>query len=101
MGQSYKVKIYSSAEQDLLDVIGYLNTLSPTAAAQYYDRLVEGINSLSKMPYRCPQPRDLALAAKGYRYLVVKDYLVFYTVQGDTVRIHRILYGRSDYQSIL
>jgi len=101
MGQTYKVKIYPTAEQDLLDVIDDLNSLSPKAALEYYDLLTERIANLSDMPERCARPRDLALAAKGYRYLVVRNYLVFFIVAGDTVQIHRILYGRSDYQSIL
>ena len=68
---------------------------------KYYDLLVEEIASLSKMPERCPRPKDLALAAKGYRYLIVKNYLVFYVVVGDTVQIRRILYARRDYSALL
>lgn len=82
-------------------MIGYLNTLSPDAALKYYDFLVEEIASLSKMPERCPKPKDLALAAKGYRYLIIKNYLVFYVVVGDTVQIRRILYARRDYSALL
>ena len=82
-------------------MIGYLNTLSPDAALRDYDLLVEEIASLSKMPERCPRPKDLALAAKGYRYLIVKNYLVFYAVVGDTVQIRRILYARRDYWALL
>ena len=92
--ETYKIKIFPTAKQDLEEVIGYLNTLSPDAALKYYDLLVEEIASLSKMPERCPRPKDLALAAKGYRYLIVKNYLVFYVVIGDTVQIRRILYAR-------
>lgn len=101
MGQNYKVKLYPTAEQDLLDVIGDLNVLSPEAALRYYDLLTEQIAGLSSTPERCARPRDLVLAAKGYRYLMVKKYLVFFIVKGDTVQIHRILYGGSDYRSIL
>lgn len=101
MGQKYKVRIYPTAEQDLAGIVDYLNTLSKEAALRYYDSLTEEIAGLSTMPERCPHPRDLALTAKGYRYLIVKDYLVFYIVAGDTVQIHRILYGRRDYRSIL
>ena len=89
--ETYKIKIFPTARQDLEEVIGYLNTLSPDTALKYYDLLVEEITSLSKMPERCPKPKDLALAAKGYRYLIVKNYLVFYVVLGDTVQIRRIL----------
>ncbi len=101
MARSYKVKIYPTAQQDLAEIVDYLNTLSADAALRYYDMLVDEIASLSTMPERCPHPRDLALTAKGYRYLIVRDYLVFYMVVGDTVQIRRILYGRRDYRSIL
>lgn len=101
MAEIYNVRIYPAAEQDLLDIIDYLNTLSPQTAMRYYDLLTEQIASLSTMPERCPHPRDLALTAKGYRYLIVKDYLVFYRIIGDTVQIHRILYGRRNYQALL
>jgi addiction module RelE/StbE family toxin len=99
--ERYKVKIYPSAQQDLRDIVDYLNTLSPSAALRYYDKLTEEIASLSTMPERCPRPRDLALAAKGYRYLIVENYLIFYVVSGGTVQIRRILYGRRDYRALL
>ena len=99
--EAYKVKIYPTAKQDLLEIIDYLNTLSSEAAYRYYDLLTEEIASLTHMPERCSRPRDLALAAKGYRYMVVENYLVFFVVQGDVVQIRRILYGRRDYRSLL
>lgn len=99
--ENYKIKIYPTAKQDLLDIIDYLNTLSSEAALRYYDLLTEQIAGLSYMPERCPRPKDLALAAKGYRYLIVENYLVFYVVSGDTVQIRRILYSRRDYRSLL
>lgn len=99
--ETYKIKIFPTAKQDMEDIVSYLNTLSPDAALRYYDLLVEEITSLARMPERCPRPKDLALAAKGYRYLIVKNYLVFYVVTGDTVQIRRILYARRNYQSLL
>ena len=97
----YKIRIYPTAKKDLQEVVSYLNTLSPDAAFRYYDLLVERIASLSQMPERCPHPRDLALAAKGYRYLLVENYLVFFVVADDTVQIRRILYARRDYSALL
>lgn len=99
--ETYKIKIFPTAKQDMEDIVSYLNTLSPDAALRYYDLLVEEITSLARMPERCPRPKDLALAAKGYRYLIVKNYLVFYVVTDDTVQIRRILYARRNYQSLL
>ncbi len=99
--EAYKVLIFPTAAQDLAELVEYLNTLSADAAIKYYDMLTEQISSLSPMPERCPKPKDLALSAKGYRYLIVRDYLVFYVVAGSTVQIRRILYGRRDYGSLL
>lgn len=96
----YKVKIFPAAKQDLEQAIDYLNTPSPQAAISYYNLLVREIAGLSEMPERCPHPKDLALAAKGYRYLIVRNYLVFYVVTGDTVQIRRILYARRDYRAL-
>lgn len=99
--ETYNVRIYPSAKRDLEEIIDYLNTLSKEAALKYYDTLVQEIGPLSHMPERCPHPRDIALAAKGYRFLTVKNYLVFYVVIGDTVQIRRILYAKRDYVHLL
>ncbi len=99
--EKYKIKIFPRAKQDMEEVIDYLNTLSPDVALKYYDLLVEEIAGLSQMPERCPRPKDLALAARGYRYLIVKNYLVFYVIAGDTVQIRRILYARRNYKGLL
>lgn len=99
--EAYKVRIFPAAQRDLQEIAEYLNTLSEEAALRYYDLLVSEIASLSAMPQRCPHPRDLPLAAKGYRYIQVKNYLVFYIASGDTVQIHRILYARRDYSRLL
>lgn len=99
--ETYKVKIFTVARQDFMDIIDYLNTLSHEAALRYYDLLTEQIAGLSHMPERCPHPRDAALKLKGYRYLIVENYLVFYVVVGDTVQIRRILYAKRDYRTLL
>lgn len=98
---SYKVLIYPAAKRDLLEVVDYLNTLSPKAALDYYDRLTEKIASLSELPLRCAPVRDPALAARGYRCLLVGSYAVFYVVEGQTVQVRRILYARRNYAELL
>lgn len=97
----YKIKIYSTAKMDLQDIISYLNTLSPQAAIKYYDLIVEKIGGLAEMPERCPFVRDIVLKAKGYRYLIIENYLVFFVVKADTVQIRRILYGKRNYEWLM
>lgn len=99
--EQYNIRIFPTAKQDLTEVVDYLNTLSAETAIRYYDELVSEIASLAAMPERYPRPKDLALAAKGYRYLIVRNYLVFYVVVGTEVQIRRILYARRDYKKLL
>jgi toxin ParE1/3/4 len=97
----YKIKIYPHAKTDFKDIISYLNTLSPQTALKYYDMIVEKIGALAEMPERCPFVRDMALKTKGYRYLVIENYLVFFVVKADTVQIRRIIYGKRNYEWLL
>lgn len=99
--EHYKIRIFRSAQEDLRDIVDYLNTLSPTVAQNYYNLLVQKISSLEQFPDRCAQPRNFALRAKGYRYLLVKHYYVFFIISGDTVQIRRILYAKQNYQQLL
>lgn len=97
----YRIKIYPRAKTDLKDIINYLNTLSPQAALKYYDMIVENTGNLAEMPKRCPFVRDVALKAKGYRYLALENYLVFFVVKAETVQIRRIIYGKRNYEWLL
>ncbi|MHB8125689.1 MAG: type II toxin-antitoxin system RelE/ParE family toxin [Desulfitobacteriaceae bacterium] len=97
----YKIRIYSYAKMDLKDIVSYLNTLSSQAELKYYDLIVEKIGSLAEMPERCPFVRDVALKAKGYRYLIAENYLVFFVIKADTVQIRRIIYDKRNYEWLL
>lgn len=96
--EKYKLLIFPSAQQDLQDIVDYVNEISPDAALKLYDEIVDGIGSLEQMPLRCPLLKSSVLRAKGYRVLVVQNYLVFYIVNVTTVEIRRILHGRRKYE---
>ncbi len=95
------IKIFPLAKQDLLDIIDYLNTLSPQAAIRQYDSIIEKIGSLTVMPNRCPMIKLPQLRQRGYRVLIVDNYSVFLIVNGGTVEVRRILYGRRKYEWFL
>lgn len=75
--------------------------MSPQAAIKYYDLIIEKIGSLSEMPARRPFVQDITLKAKGFRYLIVESYIVFFIVKIDTVQICRIIYGKRNYEGLL
>lgn len=99
--EEYKVLIYPSAIRDMQEIVEYINTLSPQAAITLYDSIVEKISSLSRMPNRCPSAKDIALKAKGYRYMIAENYLIFYVIDQNTVQIRRILYNKRRYEDLL
>ena len=95
--KQYDVVMLSTAWDDIDRLVAYLNTLSASAAEALLNELIETIHRLDQMPFRCPQARNEPYARRGFRYLVVKHYLVFFIVSGQRVLIHRIVDGRSDY----
>jgi len=99
--EEYNIKIFPLAKQDLLDIIDYLNTLSPQAAIRNYDSIIEKIGSLKVMPNRCPMIKLPQLRQRGYRVLIVDNYSVFFIVNENTVEVRRILYGRRKYECFL
>ncbi|MDR1247651.1 MAG: type II toxin-antitoxin system RelE/ParE family toxin [Clostridiales Family XIII bacterium] len=97
----FKVKILRKVQEDLIDTVEYLNTLSPQAALRYYDLLTEKISGLSEMPERCASVRDEQLRLRGYRFMIVENYTVFFVIENDTVQIRRILHYRRQYEHLL
>ena len=96
-----KILIFPIAQQDLIDIIGYLSTLSPQVAIKFFDLITEEISKLSDFLERCPLIKDSQLRLRNYRGLKCKNYLIFYVIAGDTVEIRRILYNRRQYEKLL
>ena len=99
--EQYKVKIFPTAQDDMRDIVDYLNTLSHDVAIRYYDLIIEKVGTLTTMPERCPLAKDVQLRMRGYRTLLVKNYIVFYVINGKTVEIRRILFARRQYDGLL
>lgn len=98
--EQYSVKIFPTAQNDLRDIINYLNTLSPNSATQYYDLILEKVGKLT-IPERFPLVKDTQLRLRGYRMLLVKNYIVFYVINCKSVEIRRILFARRQYEGLL
>ena len=93
----YKVRVLLAAQRDVKDILRFLAALSPDTARLYQELFAAGFRSLAEIPSRCPPARDTYMAERGYRYLLVRNYLVFFLVSGDTVEITHVIDGRSDY----
>ena len=88
------------AREDLREIYEYIayTLLVPDVARQLVKRIMAEIRSLERMAERYPLYRDEPWCSRGLRFLPVKNYLVFFTVQNEaeTVSILRIRYGGRD-----
>ena len=101
----YRVDISEPAENDLKDIIRYIASQlsAPESALNLMELLEEAMLSLSDMPQRCPLVSDERLSQMGYRKLIVKKYIVFFSIdeKNKVVDVERILFGRRNWLRFL
>ena len=102
---NYKIAVSEPAENDLRDIVRYVSAQlsAPMTALKMIDTIEEAIAGLSDIPKKYPLVSDDRLKAMGYRKLLVKNYIVFFSVddKSNIVDVERILYARRDWLHIL
>ena len=102
---AYKVKITQSFEDDLAAVLEYIShkLYNSDAARRLLFRAEEKISLISENPLLYPLYHDDTLAEKGYHYLPVANYLIFYRIDESdkTVFITRFLYGGQNISAVI
>ena len=97
----HRVEYLPIAVADLDDIFIFVADNSPQTAMELIDRIdasIAGLESFPEMGLIAKPPR---LARKGYRVLIVDDYLVFYVVMDDIVEIRRIVSGKRNYAHLV
>lgn len=99
MPQKNKVKYTPVAVDDMDEIFSYISQDNVTAAETMLKRIHEGITKLADFPNMGSilADEEYTLIERGYRFIVVHPYLVFYRLTDHTIIIHRILHGRRDY----
>lgn len=102
MGLSkHSLRLLPIAEQDLHDILSYIAAENFMAASALADRMEGALRRLASHPALGRVPDDEQLSGMGYRFLVVENYLIFYTVRAKTILVHRILHGARDIRHLL
>lgn len=95
-----KIVYTFQAQQDLKNIYEYIaySLLAPDAARSLYQKIIQSARSLESMPERNPFYKEEPWRSQGVRFVPVKNYLLFYTVNNETqtVSIFRIFYGGMD-----
>jgi toxin ParE1/3/4 len=80
-----------------------LDDIQDILADQYPDRDIRFTRRLRKTIEQIrafPEIGRLFTEAVGLRFVVVWDYLVFYSVQPDLIRIERVIFGSRDIEAL-
>ena len=97
----FHIRLLKIAEEDFAEIIKFIADDNPTAAEAIANKIEKNLELLSDNPHLGRIPRDEEIRNLGYRYLVVQNYIVFYTIEAKTILIHRILHGARNYKSLL
>jgi len=97
----FQIRLLKIAEEDFTEIIKFIADDNPTAAEAIATKIEKNLELLSDNPNLGRIPRDEEIRNLGYRYLIVQNYIVFYTIEKRTILIHRILHGARNYKSLL
>ena len=98
---NYSVRLLSIAEDDFAEIISFIASDNTKAATNLADKIEKNLELLSDNPFLGKSPSDSDLKLFGYRYIIIENYLIFYTIERRTILIHRILHGARNYKSLL
>ncbi len=94
----YKIAYRELFRQDLHKIYFYIaDTLSaPQAAGNLLDEIEEAVNRVAVFPFAYRVFQHDPPLPEEFRMVPVKNYALFYVVNGDTVEMRRIVYARMD-----
>ena len=99
----YTLKYSTFYRDELKAVIQYIrqNLKNPIAAERLKNEVKKTYKKIKKNPFLYPAVPDEYLASKGFRFTMVKNYMLFYKVKEKQINIDRFLYGHRDWMNLL
>jgi toxin ParE1/3/4 len=97
----YEVRLLRLADEDLTEIILYIAQDNLSAAERLLTKIEGSLIRLESHPLLGRVPNDEELMKSGYRFLVIENYLIFYTIEAKLIFINRIVHGARDYLRIL
>ena len=101
MPEYVKVTYLPAAVRDLEEILDYVRRDSLERAEKLLVKFEAEIARLARFPQLGVMPKDPYLASKGYRVLIIENYLVFYVAAKRTIRIRRVIHGARRYDFLL
>ena len=99
----FEVKVSPQAADDLLEIKDYIeNELQNLIAAQSTIlKIIETYEDLANFPeIGIPVERYVAFST-DYKFVLANNYSIFYRIEGEIVKVVRILYSKRDFVRVL
>lgn len=103
MDKAVRVEYSPEAITDLEKIKAYISDEldSPNAASRILGKIMDAAGTLKRFPYSGESLDGYVSVKTDYRRLVSGNYLIFYRVAQDYVRIIRVIHGSRNYARIL
>jgi toxin ParE1/3/4 len=89
---NYRLRYLPIAFEDVTAIFDWIASDNLNRAAAFIEKIDKRIGKLESHPFIGGIPRNERLRTLGYRVLIIDNYLVFYTVRGQIVEIHRVVH---------
>ena len=99
----YTLSFSKLFKDDVKSSISYIKHAlqNPIAADRLKNEIRIVYKKIKKMPYMYPAVPNEYLGSMGFRFTMVKNYMLFYIVEEKHISIIRFLYGHRDWINIL
>ena len=91
------------SRRDLDDIYEYISVelANPSSAAEIVTDILDVADNLASFPNIGGLVRNVPFLMDEYRFLPVRNYVVFYRLSDNRVFVDRILYKKRDYARLL
>lgn len=100
MGNKYEIKVTRQALEQMRKIAHYISydLMAPEAADNLLDDLKASILKLSVLPKKYPLIEEEPWRSEGVRKIVVKNFLVYYWIDGEynKVQVTAVIYSKRD-----
>lgn len=101
----YSIEFTDTAKSDIRDIAFYIaeESKNKEIAKKFINELAGTCLRLEAFPLSGALPKDRTLKALGYRFLIHKEYLIFYSVNAShkKVYINAVFNAKKDYTRVL
>jgi len=93
----HSLRLLPPAEDDLAAIVAHVAGFRRSAGEALVERIEKRLRLLSQNPRLGRVPQKKELVPLGYHYLRVDNYFLYYTIENQTIYVHRVLLGAESF----